>query len=130
LYTHTYENDPYLAQFRSSHVFEDPFLWGNFNLFPGLVFGYQPTPAELLLSQRMTDYWSNFAKVGDPNGPGLSIWPPYNTTTEPALTLDDQIGVATTYHVAQCQLLDTISAPFDFPGFNHGRKTGLFDSQP
>jgi carboxylesterase type B len=49
LYTHTYENDAFLAQFRASHIFEDPFLWGNFRLFPGFIDGYVPTPAEQTL---------------------------------------------------------------------------------
>src|SRR5262249_29882696 len=71
LYAHAYENDPFLAQFHASHAFEDPFLWGNFNLFGP----YSPSPAEELLSQRMNAYWANFAKTGNPNGPGLPAWP-------------------------------------------------------
>lgn len=129
LYTHAYENDPFLAQFKSSHAFEDPFLWGNFNLFPGFIFGYQPSRGEQLLSQRMSDYWTNFAKTGDPNSSRLPVWPRYNATTEPILTLDDQIGVTSSYHVAQCALLAT-SPPFSFAAFSHGRKKGLFDFLP
>jgi len=43
----------------------------------------------------MTAYWTNFAKTGNPNGSGVPVWPPYNAVMEPALTLDDQIGVLT-----------------------------------
>lgn len=28
------------------------------------------------LSRRMLDYWTNFMKTGDPNGPGLPRWEP------------------------------------------------------
>jgi para-nitrobenzyl esterase len=105
LYTHTYENDPDLAQFRASHVFEEPFLWGA-DVFGS---GYVPSSAEQLLSQRMTGYWANFAKTGDPNGPGLPTWPRYNSVTEPTLTFDDQIGMISNYHDQQCALLDTIT---------------------
>jgi para-nitrobenzyl esterase len=115
LYTHTYENDPGLAQFRASHIFEDPFLWGDFSLFPGFIDGYAPTPSEQILSQRMTGYWTNFAKTGDPNGPGLPAWPRYNTVTEPTLTFDDHIGVLNNYHDQQCAVLDTITNLFPPP---------------
>ena len=108
LYTHTMENNPYFAQFRASHILEEPFLWGRDVLGIGYVF----TPPEQVLSQRMTDYWTNFAQTGDPNGPGLPQWPQFNATTEPALTLDDQVGVVTNYHSTQCAVLDTVPQPF------------------
>jgi para-nitrobenzyl esterase len=34
-------------------------------------------PGDEKLSRQMSSYWANFAKSGDPNGPGLPHWPPY-----------------------------------------------------
>ena len=38
-------------------------------------------PGDWKVSEAMMSYWSNFAKTGDPNGPGLVKWPRYNEAT-------------------------------------------------
>ena len=37
----------------------------------------------------MQQYWTNFAKAGDPNGPGLLEWPRYAATAREAMELGD-----------------------------------------
>ena len=109
LYTNVYEGlDD--GDGRAAHIFEEPLLWQDFESVFGIA--YTPTPAEQVLSERMTDYWTNFARTGDPNGSGLPTWPEYETDTEPTLVLDEETGVLNGYQVEQCALLDTIERPF------------------
>ena len=37
--------------------------------------GGAPTPEDFAVSRMAQSYWANFAKTGDPNGAGLSVWP-------------------------------------------------------
>jgi para-nitrobenzyl esterase len=47
-------------------------------------------PEDRKLSEQMMDYWTNFAKTGDPNGPGLPVWPKYGADKQ-VLHLDSPI---------------------------------------
>nr|WP_237234908.1 carboxylesterase family protein [Sphingobium sp. EP60837] len=49
-------------------------------IFDNLTRYYGPvaSPRDYRVAKSMSSYWTNFAKTGDPNGPGLAQWPSYN----------------------------------------------------
>jgi len=48
-------------------------------------------PAEERISATMMEYWTNFAKTGDPNGENVPPWEPYNKTPQTYLEIDTEI---------------------------------------
>jgi para-nitrobenzyl esterase len=55
------------------HSDEINYVFGTLALRPGAVW----RPVDWVLSEKMGEYWTNFAKTGDPNGDGLAKWPVY-----------------------------------------------------
>lgn len=42
-------------------------------------------PADATVSEQMQSYWTNFAKTGDPNGPGSPPWPAWHGEAPPLM---------------------------------------------
>jgi para-nitrobenzyl esterase len=65
-------------------------------------------PEDEKLSDLMSSYWSNFAKNGDPNGPGLPEWPAYDATKDyPVMHLSATPQALPDERRAQFVFLDT-----------------------
>jgi para-nitrobenzyl esterase len=58
----------------AAHASDIPYAFGDLAYSSGVLW----EPADWKLSEAMETYWSNFARTGNPNGPGLPEWPQYN----------------------------------------------------
>jgi len=66
---------------RVAHSGDLPYVFGNLWSTGSLPGEY--TEADHDLSADIQGYWTNFAKTGDPNGPGLPPWAPYSRPAAP-----------------------------------------------
>ncbi|MGH7141512.1 MAG: carboxylesterase/lipase family protein [Minisyncoccia bacterium] len=77
-------NHPNHAAYHSAEI---EYVFGQLDSKAGVPW----RPEDRALSDQMMKYWSNFAKNGDPNGPGLPKWPRYISTDGwPVMFLSDK----------------------------------------
>ena len=93
-------------QYLAAHASELQFLW-NMTLSSSSPPAMPLTSDEQALSATMVNYWTQFAKTGDPNGSGSPMWPAYTAANDSILTLDTpamNVQVTTGFKAAhKCQ---------------------------
>jgi len=68
-------------------------------------------PEDEKLSDLMSSYWVNFARTGDPNGPGLPPWPAYRSEKEhEVMHLSASSHATPDEHKARYEFLDTLAS--------------------
>jgi para-nitrobenzyl esterase len=67
----------------ANHAAEVAYVFGNFGGGAGA-----PSSEDLALSNLIRSYWINFARTGNPNGPGLPQWPAFTETDQIVLFFD------------------------------------------
>lgn len=68
------------------HSDDIEYVFGTLDTRPG----YTVRAEDRRLSDLMMSYWTNFAKSGDPNGPGLPTWPKYDAN-DSLIHLDEPV---------------------------------------
>lgn len=66
------------------------------------------TAADRKLADEMSSYWVNFARTGNPNGPGLPEWPTFSPGNNRTLVLDDPIAAGPVPELKSLQVFDAV----------------------
>jgi carboxylesterase type B len=68
-------------RYGAAHASEIPYVFDNLRGRNGAAVA----PKDQEVAKMMNAYWANFAKTGDPNGPGLPKWPRYDPSKDEIL---------------------------------------------
>ena len=85
------------------HGVELAYVFGNL----ADVDGY--TQTDRSLSLQMMAYWVNFARTGDPNGPGLTQWPAYERRSDLSLEFSEPVRIDKHLFKKECDFVDGCS---------------------
>ena len=64
--------------------------------------------ADRKVAEEISSYWINFAKSGNPNGPGLPQWPAFTNADSKVLYLGDPITVAGVANINSLNVFDAV----------------------
>ena len=70
----------------------------------------KPRPEDVKRPELMSSYWVNFAKNGDPNGPGLPEWQPFTSANPKAMYFDGSPGMRPVPNRKRLEVLDAYFA--------------------
>jgi para-nitrobenzyl esterase len=93
---------PAMGAFHSDDI---EYVFGTLDSRPEMLI----RPEDRALSDLMQQYWTNFARTGDPNGPSLPKWPTYTSTDNyPVMHLDAHPTAAPDTFRPRYQFLNSI----------------------
>jgi para-nitrobenzyl esterase len=98
------------ARWGAGHWAELPYVFGHADQAPGPW-----TSGDRALSNAMIGYWTNFAKHGNPNGPGLDEWPAFTSALPQVLHFDGSIHVGGVANPDKLEAIDKFFAAARVP---------------
>ena len=75
------------------HLDQEPWRW---------------TKADRTVAEEMSSYWVNFAKSGNPNGPGLPPWPAFTNADSKVLYLANPVSIGGVPNINSLSVFDTV----------------------
>jgi para-nitrobenzyl esterase len=66
------------------------------------------TGADRTLAEAMSSYWANFVKTGNPNAPGLPVWPAFSDNSALVMHLGSSIAAGTVSNLDTLEVFDVV----------------------
>ena len=83
----------YEYEFNAGNAAHQPYHSAELDFVFGYLRDQAAEPNLVKVSEQMQQYWTNFARTGDPNGPGLPMWPKHNSQKRAYLEFSNE-GIA------------------------------------
>ncbi len=125
LYRFDYDDLTYSKAIGVFHCAEIPFVFNNLDRGSlKMLYPNKNLDQARALSQVIQGYWINFAKTGDPNGPGLPAWAVFQAQNQTVQVLDTQVRSEPVSFSGRCEFWET------YPTAYLELMNGLVDSLP
>jgi para-nitrobenzyl esterase len=101
VYMYYFDHKTPLSPAGANHADEIRFVFGNH-------FGpyANPDASEQTITDQFMGYWTNFARTGDPNGPGLPKWSRFTPDDQQVMGLGDEVGPVPVPDLTRLELWD------------------------
>lgn len=86
MYLFTWQSPVMDGKYKAVHCMDIPFVFNNIARCPEMTGG---TKEAIILADKVSAAFINFAKTGNPNHPGLPNWPAYNQTNTATMHFDN-----------------------------------------